>query len=154
MWDGAAYIHMPLTLTIGLKVKPDAIRFLVSILCVKAEGWRIAALAHCSTIPFEVAEMQRTQPGFREDLFVNSDFETRELELGFVVHQPATRLWRVGSGPGEVALLCAELAGTTGQVVGVDRSATALTVARARAKQLSLGHVMFFEGDPSAMTFE
>ena len=43
--DGAAYIHMPLTLTIGLKAKPDAIRFLVSILCVKkAEGWRIAAL--------------------------------------------------------------------------------------------------------------
>ena len=43
--DGAAYIHMPLTLTIGLKVKPDAIQFLVSILCVKkAEGWRIAPL--------------------------------------------------------------------------------------------------------------
>jgi ketosteroid isomerase-like protein len=43
--DGATYIHMPLTLTIGLKAKPDAIRFLVSILCVKkAEGWRIAAL--------------------------------------------------------------------------------------------------------------
>jgi ketosteroid isomerase-like protein len=43
--DGAAYIHMPLTLIIGVKAKPDAIRFLVSILCVKkAEGWRIAAL--------------------------------------------------------------------------------------------------------------
>jgi ketosteroid isomerase-like protein len=43
--DSAAYIHMPLTLTIGLKANPDAIRFLVSILCVKkAEGWRIAAL--------------------------------------------------------------------------------------------------------------
>jgi ketosteroid isomerase-like protein len=43
--DGATYIHMPLTLTIGLEAKPDAIRFLVSILCVKkAEGWRIAAL--------------------------------------------------------------------------------------------------------------
>ncbi len=43
--DGAAYIHMPLTLTIGLKTKPDAIQFLVSILCVKkVEGWRIAAL--------------------------------------------------------------------------------------------------------------
>jgi ketosteroid isomerase-like protein len=43
--DGAAYIHMPLTLTIGLKAKPDVILFLVSILCVKKdEGWRIAAL--------------------------------------------------------------------------------------------------------------
>jgi hypothetical protein len=43
--DGAAYIHMPLTLTIGLKAKPDVIHFLVSILCVKqAERWRVAAL--------------------------------------------------------------------------------------------------------------
>ena len=43
--DRAAYLHMPLALTIGLKAKPDVIRFLVSILCVKqAEGWRIAAL--------------------------------------------------------------------------------------------------------------
>jgi uncharacterized protein (TIGR02246 family) len=43
--DSAAYLHMPLTLTIGPKSKPDTIRFLVSILCVKkAEGWRIAAL--------------------------------------------------------------------------------------------------------------
>ena len=43
--DGAAYIHMPLALTIGLKAKPDVIHFLVSILCVKrVQGWRIAAL--------------------------------------------------------------------------------------------------------------
>jgi len=43
--DQAAYLHMPLALTIGLKAKPDVIRFLVSILCVKKpEGWRIAAL--------------------------------------------------------------------------------------------------------------
>jgi hypothetical protein len=43
--DGAAYLHMPLALTIGPKAKPDVIRFLVSILCVKKpEGWRIAAL--------------------------------------------------------------------------------------------------------------
>ena len=43
--DSAAYIHMPLALTIGLKAKPDVIHFLVSILCVKqAQGWRIAAL--------------------------------------------------------------------------------------------------------------
>ena len=43
--DGAAYIHMPLALTIGPRAKPDVIRFLVSILCVReSEGWRIAAL--------------------------------------------------------------------------------------------------------------
>jgi len=43
--DGAAYLHVPIALTIGLKAKPDVIGFLVSILCVKEpEGWRIAAL--------------------------------------------------------------------------------------------------------------
>src|SRR5271165_1504563 len=43
--DRAAYIHMPLVLTIGLKAKPDVLHFLVSILCVKqVQGWRIAAL--------------------------------------------------------------------------------------------------------------
>ena len=48
--DGAAYIHMPLTLTIGPKTNPDVIRFLVSILCVKqSEGWRIAALFTTTT---------------------------------------------------------------------------------------------------------
>ena len=43
--EQTAYLHMPLALTIGPKAKPDVIRFLVSILCVKkSEGWRIAAL--------------------------------------------------------------------------------------------------------------
>ena len=40
-----AYLHLPLTLVIGSREKPDRLDFLVSVLCVETpEGWRIAAL--------------------------------------------------------------------------------------------------------------
>lgn len=43
--DGAAYLHLPLTLVIGARPSPDRLKFLVSVLCVSTpEGWRIAAL--------------------------------------------------------------------------------------------------------------
>lgn len=44
--DGkAAYLHLPLVLTIGPEAAPDRLRFLVSVLGVATpEGWRIAAL--------------------------------------------------------------------------------------------------------------
>src|SRR5438067_1073498 len=64
------------------------------------------------------------------------------------------RVLDVGSGAGDVAFLAAELAGETGEVVGVDRSATAVAVARKRASALSLRNVSFREGDPISMTFE
>lgn len=67
---------------------------------------------------------------------------------------PGMRVLDVGSGPGDVALLGAELVGPTGQIVGVDRSTSALAVARARANEQSLNNVRFCEGDLSAMTFE
>jgi uncharacterized protein (TIGR02246 family) len=41
----AAYLHLPLTLTIGPADSSSEFRFLVSVLCVRAAGgWRIAAL--------------------------------------------------------------------------------------------------------------
>ncbi len=67
---------------------------------------------------------------------------------------PGMRVLDVGSGPGEVALLGAELVGASGRIIGVDRSATVLTRARARASERSLRNVTFREGDPTAMTFE
>jgi ubiquinone/menaquinone biosynthesis C-methylase UbiE len=67
---------------------------------------------------------------------------------------PGMRVLDVGSGPGEVAFVSAELVGTSGQIVGVDRSATLLAMARARASERSLGNVTFHEGDPAEMTFE
>jgi hypothetical protein len=41
----AAYLHLPLALTIGSSGAPETFRFLVSVLCVATpDGWRIAAL--------------------------------------------------------------------------------------------------------------
>jgi SAM-dependent methyltransferase len=60
----------------------------------------------------------------------------------------------VGSGAGDVAFLAAELVGSSGEVVGVDRSQAALEVARARATERSLHNVTFLEGDPGSLTFE
>jgi ketosteroid isomerase-like protein len=44
--DRTGYLHLPLVLEIGSREPgPDHLRFLVSVLCVKAQaGWRIAAL--------------------------------------------------------------------------------------------------------------
>lgn len=43
--ERAAYLHLPLTLTIGSAEAPDRLRFLVSVLGVDTgQGWRIAAL--------------------------------------------------------------------------------------------------------------
>lgn len=63
------------------------------------------------------------------------------------------RVLDVGSGAGDVAFLVAELVGDSGEVVGVDRAAGALAVARARAGAEPRGNVSFLEGDPSTMVF-
>jgi len=67
---------------------------------------------------------------------------------------PGMRVLDVGSGAGDVALLVAELIGPTGQIVGIDRSSSALAVARARASERALNNLAFHEGDLSVMTFE
>ena len=61
---------------------------------------------------------------------------------------PGMRVLDVGSGAGDVAFLAAELVGESGEVVGVDRSAAALEVARSRAPS----NVSFLEGDHTAAT--
>src|SRR5712691_4803629 len=50
---------------------------------------------------------------------------------------PGMRVLDVGSGVGDVAFLAAQLVGDTGEVVGTDRSAAALAVARGRAAEQS-----------------
>jgi len=67
---------------------------------------------------------------------------------------PGMRVLDVGSGPGDVAFLAADLVGAKGHVVGVDRAPTALEVARARAKEQSRQNVEFRDGDPAEMKFE
>lgn len=67
---------------------------------------------------------------------------------------PGMRVLDVGSGPGDVAFLAADLVGPKGEVVGVDRVPVALATARARAESLALRHVSFREGDPGDLTFD
>src|SRR5678816_3157086 len=64
------------------------------------------------------------------------------------------RVLDVGTGAGHVAMIAAELVGATGQVLSVDRSATALETAQARIDAAGLKHVSLLEGDPATMDFE
>ena len=67
---------------------------------------------------------------------------------------PGMRVLDVGSGAGDVAFLAADMVGSTGEVIGIDRAPVALAAARARAEALSLHNVSFREGDPTLMEFE
>lgn len=71
-------------------------------------------------------------------------------EAGIV---PGMRVLDVGSGAGDVAILVRALVGSTGEVVGIDKAAAGLRVARARTAELGLHNVSFQEGDLIEMTF-
>jgi SAM-dependent methyltransferase len=68
--------------------------------------------------------------------------------------RPGMRVLDVGSGPGDVSFLAADLVGDSGEVVGVDRAPAAVAAAKQRAEAQSLSNVSFHEGDPAAMAFE
>jgi ubiquinone/menaquinone biosynthesis C-methylase UbiE len=61
-------------------------------------------------------------------------------------------------GVGDVAMLAARLTGPTGEVVGIERDATTLTVARSRIERAGFPDVRFLEGDiglvPSSEPFD
>lgn len=60
---------------------------------------------------------------------------------------PGMRVLDVGCGVGDVTLLCADLVGADGAVVGVDRDPAALARARERVQAAGLEHVELREGD-------
>jgi ubiquinone/menaquinone biosynthesis C-methylase UbiE len=62
------------------------------------------------------------------------------------------RVLDMGCGCGEVAFLAADLVGTTGELIGVDRASAAVNWATARAKEI--GNVKFLEGDPTLLRFD
>src|SRR5215469_332376 len=64
------------------------------------------------------------------------------------------RVLDVGCGAGDVAFLVADLVGSTGGVVGVDRAAEAIQRATMRAQARHLENVKFLEGDPTRMHFD
>jgi SAM-dependent methyltransferase len=73
------------------------------------------------------------------------------LEAGIA---PGMRVLDVGSGGGDVSLLVADLVGPTGQVVGFDRSATAVEAARSKAEAAGRPNVSFVTGVAESLSFD
>jgi cyclopropane fatty-acyl-phospholipid synthase-like methyltransferase len=61
--------------------------------------------------------------------------------------RPGMRVLDLGCGAGDVSFVAADLVGSGGSVVGVDRSSEALARARLRAAQRGLAQVRFVQGD-------
>ena len=78
---------------------------------------------------------------------------TRQLlmEAGIT---PGMRVLDVGSGAGDVSFLVADLVGSYGYVLGMDRSPAAVERARIRALRRDIHNVRFEVGDPAAMHFD
>ncbi|MGH8977188.1 MAG: class I SAM-dependent methyltransferase [Acidimicrobiia bacterium] len=89
-----------------------------------------------------------------------SDAEARRLILQHQIYSPITRQFLsgagitrgmkvldVGSGAGDVALLCADLVGPQGRVIGVEGSNATADFARARVRASGWANVEFLEGD-------
>ncbi len=111
--------------------------------------------------------MSEAGEGAREYVLGHSAQELKRLNAQALLMEPITRRFLqeagveagmrvldIGSGAGDVAFLAAEFVGSSGEVVGVDRSAEAVSAATARAAELSAGNVSFLAGDPAAMVFE
>ena len=64
---------------------------------------------------------------------------------------PGMRVLDVGTGAGDVALMAAEIVGTSGGVVGVDRNPEVLETARARAVAAGLTNATFVEGNAAEL---
>jgi SAM-dependent methyltransferase len=60
---------------------------------------------------------------------------------------PGMTVLDIGCGRGDVAFMVARLVGETGRVLGVDRDAGAIAIARQRAGELGAVTTSFFEGD-------
>jgi SAM-dependent methyltransferase len=67
---------------------------------------------------------------------------------------PGMRVLDVGCGAGDVSFLTAEQVGDSGEVVGVDISASAIEWSRHRAAMQGFANVSFVLGDPALMSFE
>jgi ubiquinone/menaquinone biosynthesis C-methylase UbiE len=89
-----------------------------------------------------------------------SEAETQRLMLQNQIYSPITRAFLtsagvsrgmkvldLGSGAGDVALMCADLVGPQGSVIGVDGNAAILDVARNRVRAAGWTNVDFLSGD-------
>jgi SAM-dependent methyltransferase len=64
------------------------------------------------------------------------------------------RVLDVGSGVGDVALLCSELVGPEGEVVGTDIAEVAVARAQQRVRNMGLDRISFRRGDPAELSFD
>jgi SAM-dependent methyltransferase len=89
-----------------------------------------------------------------------TDAETRRLILQHQIFSPITRQFLttagisrgmrvldLGSGAGDVAMLCADLVGPQGRVVGIDGNRAILDFAHQRVRAAGWNNVEFIEGD-------
>jgi ubiquinone/menaquinone biosynthesis C-methylase UbiE len=96
-----------------------------------------------------------------------SEAEERRLRQQAEVYAPSTRrlledagittgmkVLDIGSGAGDVALLVADLVGSSGTVVGIDTNPAILDTARVRVRAAGLTNVSFIEGDIRAVTLD
>jgi ubiquinone/menaquinone biosynthesis C-methylase UbiE len=67
---------------------------------------------------------------------------------------PGMRVCDVGCAAGDMTFLVADAVGPTGAVVGIDRSADALAIARARAQEANRANVEFVVGDLGAAALD
>ncbi len=92
----------------------------------------------------------------RHDLLGHSEDELARLDLQGRIYRGATvrafregglepgmRVLDIGCGSGDVSLTAAEIVGRAGSVLGIDRGAGALEVARGKAARAGLGNVDF-----------
>lgn len=93
-------------------------------------------------------------------LLGHTEHELRRLDIQGDLYRPITlrafldagiapgmRVLDIGCGSGDVTLTVAELVGTTGRVVGVDRGSKAVEAAREKARRLGVEHVRFETGE-------
>jgi SAM-dependent methyltransferase len=104
-----------------------------------------------------IAESAMERP---EYVFADRGTEQRRLERQAALFDPLTervfqaaglrpgmRVLDLGSGAGDVAILAARLVGPDGEVIGVERDATAAAVATVRVQRAGFSNVRLVQGD-------
>lgn len=104
------------------------------------------------------------QSGERQYTMGRSDEETERLIEQSRLFEPITRrflesagicegmrVFDIGSGAGDVALIAAELVGPEGEVIGVDMNPDILQIARHRVQEAGHENVEFVAGDAQAL---
>ena len=99
---------------------------------------RSYVLGHCETELRRLAMQSAFWGELTEEIF-------RRAGIGV-----GMRVLDVGCGPGDVSFLAARLVGTSGSVLGIDRSEDAVKRASARAAEQGLGHCRFAAADVEA----